>query len=236
MTIFNQIGLAPEKGGRVKLRRFGTFTIKRDGRTVHNPRKGAAVVDAKVLPLFKACRELRAPAPQPDCGHFRKRALCGNVAANRSDGLGMAPDQITAWRVAASALTTTTAAALVPPVGLRLLLDDAETAPDAVTPALDPSKPPGMRKQSSSATTTDTAGSLALRERVRQVRTERGLSNAQLTAALGAASTALSAALATRRPPTGATAAVGRVAGRADTRPLPVRPLQTSERAIFPEA
>jgi nucleoid DNA-binding protein len=90
MTIFDQIGLAPEKGRRVELRGFGTFTIKRDGPTVHNPRNGAAIaVDAKVLlPLFKACRELRAPAPQPDCGHFRKRALCGNVAANRRDGPG----------------------------------------------------------------------------------------------------------------------------------------------------
>jgi hypothetical protein len=141
----------------------------------------------------------------------------------------MAPDQITAGRAAASALSSSAG----PPVGLRLLLDDAETAADAITAALDPSRPPGMRKQSSSGTTTDTAGSLALRERMRQVRTERGQ---QRPIDCGARCGQHGAERRARRPSAAnqdVTAAVGRVAGRAGTRPLPVRPLQTSEEQYF---
>ena len=54
-TIFNEITGALARGERVELRGFGAFTIKkRDART------GAAVpVDEKVVPFFKAGKELR---------------------------------------------------------------------------------------------------------------------------------------------------------------------------------
>ena len=49
------------RGERVELRGFGAFTIKkRDARTGRNPRTGEAVpVDEKVVPFFKAGKELR---------------------------------------------------------------------------------------------------------------------------------------------------------------------------------
>ncbi len=61
-TIFNEITAALARGERVELRGFGAFTIKkRDARTGRNPRTGAAVpVDEKVVPFFKAGKELRA--------------------------------------------------------------------------------------------------------------------------------------------------------------------------------
>lgn len=60
-TIFNEISAALSRGERVELRGFGAFTIKkRDARTGRNPRTGAAVpVDEKVVPFFKAGKELR---------------------------------------------------------------------------------------------------------------------------------------------------------------------------------
>ena len=60
-TIFNEIGAALARGERVELRGFGAFTVKRrDARTGRNPRTGAAVpVDEKVVPFFKAGKELR---------------------------------------------------------------------------------------------------------------------------------------------------------------------------------
>lgn len=60
-TIFEQITSALADGSRVELRGFGAFTIKhRDARTGRNPRTGAAVqVDEKVVPFFKAGKELR---------------------------------------------------------------------------------------------------------------------------------------------------------------------------------
>jgi integration host factor subunit beta len=60
-TIFNEITAALARGERVELRGFGAFTIKkRDARTGRNPRTGAAVpVDEKVVPFFKAGKELR---------------------------------------------------------------------------------------------------------------------------------------------------------------------------------
>jgi integration host factor subunit beta len=60
-TIFSEITAALARGNRVELRGFGAFTIKkRDARTGRNPRTGAAVpVDEKVVPFFKAGKELR---------------------------------------------------------------------------------------------------------------------------------------------------------------------------------
>jgi integration host factor subunit beta len=60
-TIFNEITAALARGDRVELRGFGAFTVKRrDARTGRNPRTGAAVpVDEKVVPFFKAGKELR---------------------------------------------------------------------------------------------------------------------------------------------------------------------------------
>jgi integration host factor subunit beta len=60
-TIFNEISAALARGERVELRGFGAFTIKkRDARTGRNPRTGEQVsVDEKVVPFFKAGKELR---------------------------------------------------------------------------------------------------------------------------------------------------------------------------------
>lgn len=60
-TIFGEITAALAEGKRVELRGFGAFTIKqRDARTGRNPRTGEAVaVEQKVVPFFKAGKELR---------------------------------------------------------------------------------------------------------------------------------------------------------------------------------
>jgi len=60
-TIFNEITAALGRGERVELRGFGAFTVKRrDARTGRNPRTGEAVpVEEKVVPFFKAGKELR---------------------------------------------------------------------------------------------------------------------------------------------------------------------------------
>ncbi|MBB2164743.1 integration host factor subunit beta [Gluconacetobacter sp. 1b LMG 1731] len=60
-TIFSEISGALARGDRVELRGFGAFTVKkRDARTGRNPRTGEMVaVDEKVVPFFKAGKELR---------------------------------------------------------------------------------------------------------------------------------------------------------------------------------
>ena len=60
-TIFDEVTAALARGERVELRGFGAFTVKqRDARTGRNPRTGAPVaVDEKVVPFFKAGKELR---------------------------------------------------------------------------------------------------------------------------------------------------------------------------------
>lgn len=60
--IFDEIGSTLSKGGRVELRGFGVFTVrKRDQRVGRNPRTGETVrVDEKFVPFFKAGKELRA--------------------------------------------------------------------------------------------------------------------------------------------------------------------------------
>jgi len=61
-TIFNEITSALSRGERVELRGFGAFTVKRrEPRTGRNPRTGEPVdVDEKLVPFFKAGKELRA--------------------------------------------------------------------------------------------------------------------------------------------------------------------------------
>ena len=60
-TVFDEITAALARGARVELRGFGAFTVKqRDARTGRNPRTGEAVaVDEKIVPFFKAGKELR---------------------------------------------------------------------------------------------------------------------------------------------------------------------------------
>ncbi len=60
-TIFDEITSALARGARVELRGFGAFTVKkREARTGRNPRTGEAVsVDEKIVPFFKAGKELR---------------------------------------------------------------------------------------------------------------------------------------------------------------------------------
>jgi integration host factor subunit beta len=75
-TIFNEITAALARGHRVELRGFGAFTIKkRDARTGRNPRTGAAVpVDEKVVPFFKAGKELRERVNRPVARNGASRA------------------------------------------------------------------------------------------------------------------------------------------------------------------
>ncbi len=60
-TIFDQNTAALAQGGRVELRGFGAFTMRRrNTRMGHNPRTGEAVsVKEKMRPFFKAGKELR---------------------------------------------------------------------------------------------------------------------------------------------------------------------------------
>lgn len=60
-TVFDEIIAALSRGARVELRGFGAFTVKRrDARTGRNPRTGESVaVDQKMVPFFKAGKELR---------------------------------------------------------------------------------------------------------------------------------------------------------------------------------
>jgi integration host factor subunit beta len=60
-TIFDEITRALASGARVELRGFGAFTVKRrQARTGRNPRTGETVpVDEKMVPFFKAGKELR---------------------------------------------------------------------------------------------------------------------------------------------------------------------------------
>ena len=60
-TIFDHITVALAHGGRVELRGFGAFTVKRrNARIGHNPRTGEAVsVPEKPMLFFKAGKRLR---------------------------------------------------------------------------------------------------------------------------------------------------------------------------------
>ena len=60
-AVLEEIAAALAQGGRVELRGFGAFSVrKREARTGRNPRTGAAVkVSAKRVPFFKPGKELR---------------------------------------------------------------------------------------------------------------------------------------------------------------------------------
>ena len=60
-VVLDEIAVALASGGRVELRGFGAFSVrKREARTGRNPRTGAAVkVSAKRVPFFKPGKELR---------------------------------------------------------------------------------------------------------------------------------------------------------------------------------
>jgi integration host factor subunit beta len=60
-AILNTISDALVEGGRVELRGFGTFTIKkREARRGRNPRTGEAVsVSERVVPVFRTGKEMR---------------------------------------------------------------------------------------------------------------------------------------------------------------------------------
>ena len=60
-VVLDEISVALAQGGRVELRGFGAFSVrKREARTGRNPRTGAAVkVSAKKVPFFKPGKELR---------------------------------------------------------------------------------------------------------------------------------------------------------------------------------
>lgn len=60
-SIFDTITSALAKGGRVELRGFGAFSVKkREARQGRNPRTGETVsVSAKVTPFFKTGKLLR---------------------------------------------------------------------------------------------------------------------------------------------------------------------------------
>ncbi len=60
-TLFEEMTAALARGDRVELRGFGAFSVKhRDARMGRNPRTGTAVpVPAKVVPFFKAGKDLR---------------------------------------------------------------------------------------------------------------------------------------------------------------------------------
>jgi len=60
-VVLEEIAAALAEDGRVELRGFGAFSVrKREARTGRNPRTGATVkVDAKRVPFFKPGKELR---------------------------------------------------------------------------------------------------------------------------------------------------------------------------------
>jgi integration host factor subunit beta len=75
-TVFDEIVAALAAGNRVELRGFGAFSVKkRDARTGRNPRTGQAVaVSEKVVPFFKAGKELRERLNQGTGGRAPRAA------------------------------------------------------------------------------------------------------------------------------------------------------------------
>jgi integration host factor subunit beta len=73
-TILDEITEALKRGGRVELRGFGAFAVKkRDARVGRNPRTGAKVeVTEKAVPAFKTGKELRLRLNRPAESRGRK--------------------------------------------------------------------------------------------------------------------------------------------------------------------
>jgi integration host factor subunit beta len=78
-AILDTISDALAQGGRVELRGFGTFTVKkREARTGRNPRTGEAVsISEKVVPVFKTGKEMRHRLNPPSQTRAKKRSGAG---------------------------------------------------------------------------------------------------------------------------------------------------------------
>lgn len=68
--VFVALAAALAGGGRVEIRRFGSFGVReRSARPGRNPRTGAAlVVDARKVPFFRAAKELKTELNGRDHG------------------------------------------------------------------------------------------------------------------------------------------------------------------------
>lgn len=65
--VFDSISEALNKGEKVEIRGFGSFTVReRDGREARNPKTGEIVrIPAKKTPFFKTGKELRERVNTP---------------------------------------------------------------------------------------------------------------------------------------------------------------------------
>ena len=65
--ILEELSLSLEKGDRVEIRGFGTFSLRyREGRIARNPKTGVEVkVVGKSLPYFRAGKEMRERVANP---------------------------------------------------------------------------------------------------------------------------------------------------------------------------
>ena len=77
-AVFDEMTMTLAEGGRVELRGFGAFSVKRRrARTGRNPRTGESVdVSEKAVPFFRTGRELRKMinAKEPKGGGSSRRA------------------------------------------------------------------------------------------------------------------------------------------------------------------
>jgi integration host factor subunit beta len=82
-AILDTISDALAQGGRVELRGFGTFTVKkREARAGRNPRTGEAVsISEKVVPVFKAGKEMRHRLNPVSQNRAKKRSGAGATNA-----------------------------------------------------------------------------------------------------------------------------------------------------------
>jgi integration host factor subunit beta len=78
-AILDTISDALAQGGRVELRGFGTFTVKkREARAGRNPRTGEAVsISEKVVPMFKTGKEMRHRLNPASPKRAKKRSGAG---------------------------------------------------------------------------------------------------------------------------------------------------------------
>jgi integration host factor subunit beta len=81
-AILNGIANALARGGRVELREFGTFTVRRrKARAGRNPRNGHPVpIEEKLMPFFKAGKGLRERVDRDDTHYANSDAVRGVAA------------------------------------------------------------------------------------------------------------------------------------------------------------
>jgi integration host factor subunit beta len=89
--IFEQMTQALERGERIEIRGFGSFTNKSyDAYTGRNPRTGETIhVPAKKLPFFKVGKELKERVDYPQGAPRPGRSMNSNSTG--ADGLGTNP-------------------------------------------------------------------------------------------------------------------------------------------------